>query len=392
MTGAYRAEADALDAEILSVIERRHVDSFNDLALRIFAHQLRFNEPYTRYCASLDITLDAMPDSWERIPPVPAVAFKEAVLCTFDPARAELAFRTSGTTAGAGGVHYMENTGLYDAALLASFYDRFLRHARRPLRYLLAVPNPAENPHSSLGHMMKRVAETYGDGQPKWYTERDAITIDRFVHDVHGLQATQTPVFLAATAFALVQLLDALRARDTQRFELPAGSFIMETGGFKGRTRSLDRSELYDALERMFGVVQELIVSEYGMTELSSQYYDGPLVTRANGALLGVVRQSHDDIRQTHDDNWDLRDDVRVKVAPPWLRSYAVDEDGMKLPSRVVGALVHVDLANRSSCVAIQTEDLGAVVEGGIVLIGREHAAELRGCSLDAESLRVAVP
>ena len=79
-----------------------------------------------------------------------------------------------------------------------------------------------------------------------------------------------------------------------------------------------------------------------------------------------------------------------MKVAPPWLRSYAVDIDGKKLPDGVVGALVHVDLANRSSCVAILTEDLGAVVEGGIVLMGREHGAELRGCSLDAESLRVA--
>jgi hypothetical protein len=38
----------------------------------------------------------------------------------------------------------------------------------------------------------------------------------------------------------------------------------------------------------------------------------------------------------------------------------------------------------------VQTEDLGAVVDGGIILLGREQGAELRGCSLDAESLRVA--
>jgi hypothetical protein len=66
-----------------------------------------------------------------------------------------------------------------------------------------------------------------------------------------------------------------------------------------------------------------------------------------------------------------------------------VGPDGRTLPAGVVGALVHVDLANRSSCVAVQTEDLGvATPEGGIILIGREKGAELRGCSLDAEQLR----
>jgi hypothetical protein len=78
-----------------------------------------------------------------------------------------------------------------------------------------------------------------------------------------------------------------------------------------------------------------------------------------------------------------------VKYAPPWLRPRVVGADGRTLPQGIVGALVHVDLANRSSCVAIQTEDLGvATPDGGIILIGREHGAELRGCSLDAEQLR----
>ena len=52
---------------------------------------------------------------------------------------------------------------------------------------------------------------------------------------------------------------------------------------------------------------------------------------------------------------------------------------------------MHVDLANRSSCVAIATEYLGIEVDGGIVLIGREQDAALRGCSLDAEELSAAL-
>jgi hypothetical protein len=121
----------------------------------------------------------------------------------------------------------------------------------------------------------------------------------------------------------------------------------------------VNRIELYAALQALFRLSPERIVAEYGMTELSSQYYD------SNAG------------------------EPRLKIAPPWLRSYAVDGTGHSLASGIVGALVHVDLANRSSCISIQTEDLGAVFpSGGLVLLGRDTGAELRGCSLDAESLR----
>ena len=55
----------------------------------------------------------------------------------------------------------------------------------------------------------------------------------------------------------------------------------------------------------------------------------------------------------------------------------------MTLPNGTVGALVHVDLANRASCVAVATEDLRRSQfndgSGGLVLIGRESGAALRG-------------
>ena len=112
----------------------------------------------------------------------------------------------------------------------------------------------------------------------------------------------------------------------------------------------------------------DAIVAEYGMTELSSQYYD------AHGSRARV--------------------EPRVKVAPPWLQPIVVDGEGRPLPNGIVGAIRHVDLANRGSVIAIETEDLGALVgpstgaeETGLVLLGREQGAELRGCSLDAETL-----
>ena len=64
-----------------------------------------------------------------------------------------------------------------------------------------------------------------------------------------------------------------------------------------------------------------------------------------------------------------------------------VDDAGNPLPAGQTGYLRHVDLANRSSIIAIDTEDRGYAVEGGFVLLGRDETAPPRGCSLDAEDL-----
>jgi len=377
VTNAYRAEADALDAEILGVIERwstppgyrghwEYSDpdfafDFNDLALRIFNHQVRFNQPYARYCNSLGITGSAHIRTWQEIPPVPAGAFKQTALCTFDPAQAELIFETSGTTTGAGGTHYMESARLYNASLQAGF-EYALVGGPNPIRYCMLLPNLEQKPRSSLSYMMDRVAKAFCEQKHSWYVDHEVLQAARFIEDVRQARKTGMPLGIAGTAFAFVNLLDELAHTEEQpALPLPSGSRIMETGGFKGRARIIERARLYEQLADVFSLPPDRIVGEYGMTELSSQYYDYSF------------------------------DEPRTKDSPPWLRSYAVDEHGERIPPGVVGALVHVDLANRSSCVAVLTEDLGAVYEhGGLVLIGRERGAELRGCSLDAESLRAA--
>jgi Acyl-protein synthetase, LuxE len=235
------------------------------------------------------------------------------------------------------------------------------------LHYCNLVPNPSQRPHSSLGYMMGCVAQAFGDGAAGWYVDEDRLDVDRFIADLRAASAGDWGVCIATTAFALVAVLDELEARGI-RLRLQRGSRIMETGGFKGRTRTIDRAELYRRAAGAFGIPESAIVAEYGMTELTSQYYD-----RTPALADGQVR---------------------YKRSGPWLRPRVVGPDGAMLPDGVVGSLVHVDLANRSSCVAIATEDLGARVvdpetgTAALVLIGRERGAELRGCSLDAETLR----
>ena len=359
---SYESESRGLDEEILSVIDAWHrrgetLDdaAFNDLALRLFAYQLRYNAPYARYCARLGCT---EPQSWEAIPATPAAAFKDVAITTFDPETAELAFETSGTTAGIPGRHYMETSALYDAALVSAF-DWFVRPDGARLRYFNLVPNPAERPGSSLGYMMARVGELRGEGKIGWYLRADELLFQEFSCDARKAIADGQPVCIAATAFALVHLLAAME-RDELRFELPPGSRVMETGGFKSRTRTVDREELYAALCSRFGITPDAVIAEYGMTELTSQYYDDRATRRKSG--------------------------------PPWLRARVVGPERTTLPKGSLGSLLHVDLGNRSSCIAVQTEDLGIAYDDGFVLLGRAQDAAPRGCSLDAEDLTLTSP
>ncbi|HEY0393435.1 MAG TPA: hypothetical protein VGD01_02985 [Candidatus Elarobacter sp.] len=365
---AHDAGVAALDARIIGAIRAYALDdaAFLALARDLFAHQIARNAPYAAFARAHGLGAARLPQRIEDIPAVPAAAFKEARLAAFPPAATVAWFQTSGTTRGRGGRHELDTTALYEAALLASF-DRMLLSDGARLRYLNLVPDPRENPHSSLGHMMATVARARGDGAGGWYLRGDALDADGFVRAAARAVAENVPVCVATTAFALVALLDALAERGVT-LALPDGSRIMETGGFKGRTRVVERARLYAEASAALGVPVEAIVAEYGMTELSSQYYDA----FASRALL----------------------EPRVKVAPPWLRAIVVDGDGKPLPDGVVGAIRHVDLANRGSVISVETEDLGALVGpatgspvAGLVLLGREQGAELRGCSLDAESL-----
>jgi acyl-protein synthetase LuxE len=356
----YRAQADALDARILAAIADFALDDrvFDALACDVFAHQFRWNGAYAAYARSLGITERTLPRTAAEIPAVPGAAFKDAVLSTVAPERAALWFETSGTTQNRGGRHYLESPVLYEAALLAGF-DRAMLADGATLRYAMLVPDPRERPHSSLGYMMAAVARERGDSPAGWYLRETGIDVASLVADVARAHADGVAVCIATTAFALVALLDELEAAG-RNLPLPAASRVMETGGFKGRTRVVGRVELYARAAAAFAIDEAAIVAEYGMTELSSQYYDSPA------------------------SRWSAK---RIKVPVPWLRPIVVDVTGAPLPDGIVGAIRHIDCANRSSAVAIETEDLGVLTPDGLLLLGREEGAALRGCSLDAEDL-----
>jgi Acyl-protein synthetase, LuxE len=336
--------------------------AFDTLARRVFAYQCERNGLYRAFCE----TRGRMPESvshWTQIPAVPTEAFKAVALTTFPPEDAVSVFHTSGTTrGGCSGRHFFPTLRLYQASMLPAFAAYVLPDGAQ-LPMLVAGPPPASAPHSSLTHMFGGVIDAFGaEGSGFFWREGD-VDLARLTTALRLHERAERPVCLMGTAFALLHTTDAIE-RDGTRFALAAGSRLVDTGGFKGRSREVPQAELYNQYARTFGVPAGHIVNEYGMTELSSQYYDRVLRDETGADL------------------------PRLKAGPPWLRAVVVDPETLDpVALGVPGLARHVDLANLFSVVAVQTDDLAVLHPGGLELLGRAPGAEPRGCSLAMEQL-----
>jgi hypothetical protein len=339
---------------------------FAALALELFAFQFERCEPYRRFCEARDRT-PADVRRWQDIPSVPTGAFKELALTSFPRERATHVFRTSGTSAATRGALLLDTLDVYEASLRASFARGVLPdlHADTRCSFQVLAPSSAESPDSSLSHMFDTMIREAGSADSGHWVVRGVLDVPRALRALEAAERSSGPVAICGTAFAFVHLLEELDGRG-RRYSLPRSARVMETGGFKGRSRAVSRDELYAWIEDRLGVPSARIVNQYGMTELGSQFYDS--VLREPAA-------------------------PRRKLAPPWTRVRIVDPlSGETLAPGRTGAIVVHDLANTGSVCAVQTADLGVAIGDGFEVLGREPGAEERGCSIAVDELLGGAP
>lgn len=340
-------------------------ESFETLALEVFRAQCRHNPAYGAFVRGRGLDPGTV-DDWRIIPAVPAGAFRDLPLVTGDPGRVRLVFRTSGTTREGGprGEHRVMDPSLYEASLLPNFRAHLLPDGER-LPLISLIPPPEEVPDSSLSWMMGAVSRHLAAPGGGWFVDGSgALDGDGLARTLQDAEVSGQPVLLAGTAFAWVHGMDAMDRRGL-RVRLPEGSRLMETGGFKGRSRELPAGELYRALEERLGIPPERMVNEYGMTELLSQFYQ-PVLQEGGPA-----------------------DPEERRHRPPlWVRTRILDPTTLReLPPGEPGLLVHLDLANLYSVACVLTQDLGVAVGDGFRVLGRVPGSEARGCSLAMDEL-----
>jgi hypothetical protein len=210
------------------------------------------------------------------------------------------------------------------------------------------------------------------------------------------------PMLILGTAFSYVHLLDYLTDLGIS-FNLPAGTRVMETGGYKGRSRSLPKDQLHQLICERLGILRTDVICEYGMSELSSQAYDQPPIDPPSASRSSRCEENPNSKSEPHeaDERKFHRGDNESGIGlphsttlarnsgifhfPPWARAQIISpETGREVNDGETGLIRVFDLANVSSVMAIQTEDLGVRRGDGFELVGRASLAEARGCSLMA--------
>lgn len=345
-------------SEVREFIAARDPERFAELALRVFRFQYERNEPYRRFCERRGRSPSDVGD-WTEIPAVPVAAFKYAELvCSGMPAGST--FFTSGTAQGEErrGRHHVPDPSIYRAAALDHFRRCVLPDGLRP-RFLVLAPALAEQPQSSLCQMIDWLGADFGRGAAECFVRGGELQAASLRERLRELEPTREPLLLIGVTYAFIRFLDGCRA-DGLRFRLPYGSRIVDTGGTKGRSRSMSRNGLLRAFWETFGVPGYAVANEYGMTEMCSQFYDDAIHNHFRG-----------------------RKRDRAKLAPPWVRTQVVSPRSLEPAARGErGLLRHFDLANVGSVLALQTEDVGVEVGEGFEVLGRAAGAEARGCAL----------
>ncbi|MEQ1677910.1 MAG: acyl transferase [Chitinophagaceae bacterium] len=309
-------------------------DSFNALAMEVFAFQHRQNGVYRAYADALGIN-PATVQHMDQIPFLPIRFFKshEVKTTEFEP---ELVFESSGTTGMINSRHLVKSAALYEESFTKGFEATYGPVSDWCIIGLL--PSYIERSNSSLVYMTDKLIQHSGHPQSGFYLEG----YDKLFTTLATLESQQQKTLVIGVTFALLDF--------AEQYQLPLRyTTLMETGGMKGRRKEMVRPEVHAKLQRSFGPAA--IHSEYGMTELLSQAY-----SKGEGLFH----------------------------CPPWMKVLVRDEeDPLQLKTSGSGVINIIDLANIYSCAFIATDDVGKCYpDGSFEVLGRMDGSDMRGCGL----------
>jgi hypothetical protein len=311
--------------------------AFEVLALKTFYFQYENNKIYRSFCDLINRHSSEV-TTVKDIPYLPISFFKSKRVCSFEADNVDF-FSSSSTTGVSHSKHYYRQLEDYQMSFRKGF--EYFFGAIEDFRVLALLPSYMERSGSSLIYMANDMISKSAQPESGFYLKQGE-SLKKIIDQ--GEEKSQKTLLLGVS-FALLDLLEQYS------FDLQH-TWIMETGGMKGRRKELTRKALHDLLKKGFGVSQ--VYSEYGMTELFSQAY-----SKGEGLF----------------------------VCPPWMRVAAREnQDPFSLiPWGQSGGLNIIDLANRDSCAFIATEDLGKVHSNTrFEVLGRLDASEVRGCNLMA--------
>ena len=240
----------------MDLFNSQNFQKFEKEAMKIFKHQAKNNEVYSRFIKLLGIDFNQVV-GLENIPFLPIEFYKSHdILSTKDPV--EQVFTSSGTTGMLPSRHLVTDLKVYEESFRKGF--EYFYGSIEDFTVLALLPGYLERKGSSLIYMVDDLIKKSNSKHSGFYlNELDALADMLIELDTKGEK-----ILLIGVTYALLDLIEK------RNFQLN-NTIVMETGGMKGKRRELVRKELHNILANGFGVAK--IHSEYGMTELLSQAY-----------------------------------------------------------------------------------------------------------------------
>ena len=316
-----------LEDKIFSVTTQ---EDFERVALEVYYYQIENCKVYRDFVNQLNWPA---PTCIQEIPFLQIEFFKTHTLLS-ESKKTEIIFKSSGT-GGTRSTHYVADKSLYTQSF-NKHYQEFIGPAKDQV-ILALLPSYIEQGDSSLVYMVDDLIKQTNNPLSGFILNDMGSIVERYLSALR----LKKKVVIFGVSYALLDLAE-------KGFDF-SKALIIETGGMKGKRKELTKTELHRRLRK--GLNCDYISSEYGMTELLSQFYSDKDEVFSTTNLIKVF------IRETND---------------PF--SYTI---GGK-----TGGINIVDLANIYSCSFIATQDLGKAVENGFQIMGRFDNSDVRGCNL----------
>jgi hypothetical protein len=294
---------------------------------------------------------------------VPDRAFKTSAPYLFPTVEPALTFETSGTSGGLRGrAHYTPlGERLLRATILAGARHNIVADLERPA--IVRLVPPRESARSMvMAYGMQLIEEAYGDPRASGSViGPNGIELSSLQRLLERAVAADQPVVLIGGSFAFVNLCERLEALG-KCWVLPAGSRMVDAGGFKGCSRSMTVAQLRSLVADTLGVTSARSTNIFGMTELASQLYD------AEDRPLGPNGE-------------------RPKRALPHVWPRLRNPRDLTLMAAGTGLLEVVDLCILDRPCTVLTGDLAVRDGAAIACAGRIRGSGSRGCSLTLDAL-----
>ena len=339
-----------LTEEILDIIAAgvdAELPNFNDYAMRLFALHFETNKIFREFCDAKKVRLEDV-KRWEDVPMVYNDVFKTHLVASFPLEQSVMACLTGGTTSltqrgrifrdeDGKRLVFAANRTMTGAYLFPDFEEG------RRCRILILAPSPELAPSMGMAIGMEQTRQAFGTPDSMFLLGKTGIDVKGLIKALRESEASGVPVALIGATSAYVYFFQACR-RKKMKFHLPPGSRVCDGGGYRGRFGVVTRDDYYAMVTEILDVPNSHCVNVLGEAETATNLFDDSLRRYVKG----------------------LPPRKRTRPVPPWSRVLAMHVDDLTpLPDGEVGLLAHWDLANVPTVLAVITDNLGYMTDGG---------------------------